>query len=321
MTLLLLLCGLGDRASAKALCPENIASRGFQGTAWECVLGVEPQAIESQWDEAALQPGMALDVCNGPNVYTYVKQNPWTKFDPDGLFMQAVGNWLGERWQAPSVVRSMANHTDTVVNTAHNTLAVASAVPALGKVADVCDAAISAAEGNYTDAGIVLAGGVYGKTASKLNKALNIAEGGADVRRIIKEGGEQIRKQGDEAITTARETAKSTVKDVAQETGESAAKRTKQGGKLTEPDLPPKTIVKDGKVEVVHYTRSGDHGPAHLHVKGGGKETKIGQAGKPIDGSSELSPAQSRVIKEHKKEIRKSVDQIQRWKKFEDADG
>jgi hypothetical protein len=28
---------------------------------------------------------MALDVCNGPNVYTYVRQNPWSLFDPDGL--------------------------------------------------------------------------------------------------------------------------------------------------------------------------------------------------------------------------------------------
>ena len=99
----------------------------------------------------------------------------------------------------------------------------------------------------------------------------------------------------------------------------SVPKRTKQGGAITEPNLPAKTIASEGDVEIAHYTRSGDHGPAHLHVKGGGPETKIGQAGKPIDGAAELTSAQKKVVEANKSIVRKSVDQIQRWKRFEDA--
>lgn len=98
-------------------------------------------------------------------------------------------------------------------------------------------------------------------------------------------------------------------------TGE-CPKATKEGGSLTEPDLPPKTIVKQDGVEIVHYTKSGDHGPAHLHVKGGGAETRIGQAGKPIDGAPELTPTQQSVVTDNKSAIRKAVDQIQRWFRF-----
>jgi hypothetical protein len=84
----------------------------------------------------------------------------------------------------------------------------------------------------------------------------------------------------------------------------------------TGPQLPPKSVVKENGIEITHYTRSGDHGPAHLHVRGGGPETKIGQAGKPIDGAKELTPAQRIVVQKHKSVIRKSVDKIQRWYRF-----
>ena len=76
------------------------------------------------------------------------------------------------------------------------------------------------------------------------------------------------------------------------------------------PDLLPKTITKENGVEIVHYTRSGDRAPENLHVKGGGAETKIGQAGKPIEGSPELTPTQQAVVEKHKAEIRKAIDQI-----------
>jgi hypothetical protein len=92
----------------------------------------------------------------------------------------------------------MAPKADAVVNTAQGALMVASAVPAVGKFADVASAAISAAGGDYTDAGLILAGGVYGKGAAKLNKGLHAVEGGSDVARIIREGGEQIKKNGEE---------------------------------------------------------------------------------------------------------------------------
>jgi hypothetical protein len=102
--------------------------------------------------------------------------------------------------------------------------------------------------------------------------------------------------------------------------GGAATRAVKQGGKITEPNLPAKTIVKEGDVEIVHFTRSGDHGPPHLHVRGGGPETKIGQAGKPIKGSPELTATQARVVESSKSLIRKAVAQIGRWYRFNNAE-
>ncbi|MFE8103321.1 RHS repeat-associated core domain-containing protein [Brenneria goodwinii] len=94
----------------------------------------------------------------------------------------------------------------------------------------------------------------------------------------------------------------------------------KGNGKYTEPDLPPKVVAKQGDVEIVHYTRSGDHGPAHLHVKGGGPETKIGQAGRPIKGSPSLTSKQQAVVDANRSVIRKTVDQIQRWFRYQNLE-
>ncbi|WP_280339024.1 RHS repeat-associated core domain-containing protein, partial [Pseudomonas sp. BN607] len=92
---------------------------------------------------------------------------------------------------------------------------------------------------------------------------------------------------------------------------------TKSNGKYTEPDLPPKVVAKNGEVQIVHYTRSGDHGPAHLHVKGGGPEAKIGQAGKPIKGSPQLTSKQQMLVDANRSVIRKVVGKIQKWYKYQ----
>ncbi len=91
----------------------------------------------------------------------------------------------------------------------------------------------------------------------------------------------------------------------------------KNGGATTEPTLPKKTVVEQDGVTVKHFTKSGDHGPAHLHVEGKGPSTKIGMNGKPIKGSSELSATQKSVVDANKSTIRSAVDKIQRWFKFD----
>jgi hypothetical protein len=88
-------------------------------------------------------------------------------------------------------------------------------------------------------------------------------------------------------------------------------------GAFTEPKLPSKTVAKGEGVEIVHYTKSGDHGPPHLHVKGGGTETRIGQAGKPLANNPALTAQQQAVVKDNKSAIRKAVDQIGRYVRFE----
>jgi RHS repeat-associated protein len=86
-----------------------------------------------------------------------------------------------------------------------------------------------------------------------------------------------------------------------------------KGGTTTEPTLPAKTIVSEEGVTIQHYTRSGDHGPAHLHVKGEGPETRIGQMGNPLKGDPPLSSTQAQVVGQNKSAIRSSVDKIMRW--------
>jgi hypothetical protein len=51
-------------------------------------------------------------------------------------------------------------------------------------------------------------------------------------------------------------------------------------------------------------------------VEGEGPSTKIGQNGKPIEGSPELSPTQQQVVNNNKGVIRKAVDQIMRYFNF-----
>ncbi len=47
---------------------------------------------------------------NGPNVYTYVNQNPWTKFVPDGLFWHiAVAGLIGAATPCPPAALTKAD--------------------------------------------------------------------------------------------------------------------------------------------------------------------------------------------------------------------
>jgi hypothetical protein len=70
-------------------------------------------------------------------------------------------------------------------------------------------------------------------------------------------------------------------------------------------------------VKIQHYTKSGDHGPAHMHVKGGGPEVKIGQNGKPIKGSPSPTSTQQSVIDANKSTIRKAARKMQRWHDYQ----
>jgi len=149
---------------------------------------------------------------DGPNVYTYVRQNPWSHYDPVGLFIAAIAEKLGERFGSNPIVEAMAPHTEVVVNTTQNTLAVASMVPALGKVADGLSAGISAADGNYGEAVATAGGGSVGKLLAKLKKSSRLLGPGGELSRIIKEGGEQVQKNAEKVTKSARETAEQTAK-------------------------------------------------------------------------------------------------------------
>ena len=88
---LLLVSSLQDRAWAASTPPEKTAS-GSPGenpnkhATFNPVLTIQLQRDAAMWGE-----GTVLDVDVGPNLYAYVRQNPWTKFDPLGL-MEPLSN-------------------------------------------------------------------------------------------------------------------------------------------------------------------------------------------------------------------------------------
>ena len=89
---LLLFGSLQNRARAASTPPEKTAS-GSPGenpnkhATFNPVLTIQLQRDAAMWGE-----GTVLDVDVGPNLYTYVRQNPWTKFDPLGLTDEEI--WL-----------------------------------------------------------------------------------------------------------------------------------------------------------------------------------------------------------------------------------
>lgn len=94
-------------------------------------------------------------------------------------------------------------------------------------------------------------------------------------------------------------------------------KKEKCKGK-TEPTLPPGTVVKSGSVKIEHYYKTNDHGPAHMHVVGGGKTTRIGSNGKPLRGDPELSSPQKKVVDANLIKIRNAGNKIGRWLAYQE---
>ncbi|MGB5970130.1 MAG: polymorphic toxin-type HINT domain-containing protein, partial [Spirulinaceae cyanobacterium] len=92
----------------------------------------------------------------------------------------------------------------------------------------------------------------------------------------------------------------------------------KQGGKYTEPTLPDKVIAKKGQIQIVHNYRSNDHPPAHVHITGGGKETRIKLDGKTMPGDPQPTSQQQKLINENWPLIKKKLNKIVNWLKYKD---
>jgi hypothetical protein len=84
----------------------------------------------------------------------------------------------------------------------------------------------------------------------------------------------------------------------------------------TEPQLPPRVLAQEGGIVIEHYYHGNDHGPAHAHVIGGGRPTRIGANGHPLAGDPELTPSQRAVYVHHRSRIRRAVKKIGRWLAF-----
>jgi RHS repeat-associated protein len=84
----------------------------------------------------------------------------------------------------------------------------------------------------------------------------------------------------------------------------------------TPPTLPEGNVYQKGEVRFEHYYGSieNDHGPAHVHVKGGGDDTRIRYGGGPVnDTDSAMTRVQRRAFEEGKDEIQPRINKIGRW--------
>jgi RHS repeat-associated protein len=93
---------------------------------------------------------------------------------------------------------------------------------------------------------------------------------------------------------------------------------TKQGGKYTEPALPGKVIAEGGEIKIVHNYKSNDHSPAHVHITGGGKETRIKHNGDVMPGDPIPTAQQQKVINENLPRIKKDLKKIAKWLKYQE---
>lgn len=69
-------------------------------------------------------------------------------------------------------------------------------------------------------------------------------------------------------------------------------------------------IIQKNGVTIKSYGTNDVHKPAHAHVKGGGKEVRIGPNGKTLKGQPELSDKQKKVVDNHKKDFRKEINAV-----------
>ena len=75
------------------------------------------------------------------------------------------------------------------------------------------------------------------------------------------------------------------------------------------------TIAKEGEVSIQSYGTGDVHKPAHAHVKGGGKEVRIGPKGHPLKGEPNLSKQQQNIVEKYKNKIRKELNKVGRANK------
>jgi hypothetical protein len=84
----------------------------------------------------------------------------------------------------------------------------------------------------------------------------------------------------------------------------------------TAPKLPPKVIAQRGNVRIEHYFHGGkDHGPAHLHIIDGKKETRIGAMGLPgvFKSDKPLTPSMQKLVDANRSQIRAAINKIHHW--------
>jgi hypothetical protein len=144
---------------------------------------------------------------DGPNVYAYVQQNPWSQFDAHGLFISAILEKLDEHVFTPvgeAIGSGIASvmPAETLVNVTQNSKAFAAtgqalqgaksaSMTALNTLSPFDDAAKAALNGDIkgalVEAGKEVAGGKIAKGLGKVAKG-----GAAVIENMVKKGGDNL---------------------------------------------------------------------------------------------------------------------------------
>jgi hypothetical protein len=206
---------------------------------------------------------------DGPNVYTYVRQNPWTAFDPLGLWIEEVfaasvsaagrmvsdvGHGVAQAGIMVEIVAKAAMGGDT--SQAYTRLeSVTNHAESFGQEISTSNAQVYGADVNSEtfENTELIAGVLIPEPGSKV-KAVSKAD---DLVTIIKKGGSKLDESAEVTGDTARSTNKLTREQVAKEQGsytnlhESGAvydgkgsrKRSQDSGKRIEKDTGDKHVA------------------------------------------------------------------------------
>jgi|GEM_PF-6713184 len=179
----------------------------------------EPESVGGSWPQSQ-QPrrengdsvyDTASDVRNGPNVYTYVTQNPWTKFDPLGLFEH--GEAVYASGKAPQGAKNAVNFVKNSFTE---------------NFTDPAGLIRGGLRGEYGDLSFhaVVVGG-FALVAATVETGLDIFSGGSTKapKKLVREGVEAageavVERLGKESVEVAFENS---ARDVAEETTETVS--------------------------------------------------------------------------------------------------
>jgi hypothetical protein len=112
------------------------------------------------------------------------------------------------------------------------------------------------------------------------------------------------------ASTSSNKKAPATREQNTKTQSTAANKSTEASQSSSSPARAGKTLGKRDGVEIKSYGSNDVHKPAHAHVKGGGKEVRIGPNGKPLKNQPELAPKQKAAVEQFKTEIRKELKKV-----------
>ena len=245
------------------------------------------------------------------STYNYALGNPIKYIDPDGR--------NGEEGDPPSFLERMANKaTDAYSYVAE---AVDHGMMAVGGMANAVSSNMTggfpgtranpADQGEYAQA--FATGQAIGDAVSVVAGTAEMVVGGTSSVAVTSTGVGVTATPATVAVTAhGAATAYSGLKNLVGGNDDVVY------AKDTPPELPEKTLAKKDGVSIEHYYRSNDHAPAHAHVKGGGKETRIGPNGHPISTDPPMTSVQQKVYDSNKSQIRRKINKIGKWLDYYD---